>query len=134
MSAPLANPIDHPAFTEVDRYFAALMERLTGGTQPDVALAAALASRRAGEGWLCADLRALDAGFLKQGDVVMELQLPERESWLEQLRASRVVGTPGEFKPLILDERGRLYLHRCWEQEQQRLTAEGSEGVSKEPR
>ncbi len=133
MSAAETNPIDHPAFTEVDRCFAVLMERLAGGAQPGVALGAALASHRAGEVSQCADLRATDAGLLKQGDVAMELELPERESWLEELRTSRVVGAPGEFKPLILDERGRLYLHRCWEQEQQRLTADGSAGALMEP-
>jgi len=34
-------------------------------------------------------------------------------------RASSVVGAPGEFKPLILDEAGRLYLHRYWRYERQ---------------
>ena len=29
-----------------------------------------------------------------------------------------MVGSPGEFKPLILDARHRLYLHRYWEYEQ----------------
>ena len=120
MSASEANPLAHPAFTEIDRQFAALMERLAGGGQPDLALAAALASHRAGAGGsgaggACVDLRAPDAGLLRCGDESVELKLPDHESWLERLRASRVVGAPGEFKPLILDARGRLYLHRCWE-------------------
>jgi exodeoxyribonuclease V alpha subunit len=124
MSAPAANPLAHPAFTEIDRQFAALMERLAGGGQPDLALAAALASHRAGAGGPCAGgayaaLREPDAGVLRCGDESVELKLPERESWLERLRASRVVGAPGEFKPLILDAHGRLFLHRCWEYEQQ---------------
>jgi exodeoxyribonuclease V alpha subunit len=34
-----------------------------------------------------------------------------------RLRACPVVGSPGEFKPLILDPAGRLYLHRYWRYE-----------------
>ena len=116
MKAHEARQLAHPAFAEIDRQFAALLERLAGGGQPEVALAAALASRRAREGARFVDLQAPDAGVL--GGEPAELKVPERESWLERLRASRVVGAPGEFKPLILDPRGRLYLHRCWVQEQ----------------
>jgi exodeoxyribonuclease V alpha subunit len=123
MSAISGNPLAHPLFAEIDRQFAALMERLAGGGQPDLALAAALASHRAIEGGACADLRAPDAGVLRRGEESIELPLPERESWLERLRASRVVGAPGGFNPLILDAHGRLYLHRCWEKEQEQSSA-----------
>ena len=37
--------------------------------------------------------------------------------WRSILRDSPVVGKPGEYKPLILDHRGRLYLFRYWEYE-----------------
>jgi exodeoxyribonuclease V alpha subunit len=33
------------------------------------------------------------------------------------LGTSPVVGRPGDFKPLVLDGRGRLYLHRYWKYE-----------------
>lgn len=36
---------------------------------------------------------------------------------VNRLRACKVVGASGEFKPLILDESGRLYLHRYWQYE-----------------
>jgi exodeoxyribonuclease V alpha subunit len=42
---------------------------------------------------------------------------------LKKLRACRVVGSPGEFRPLILDDAGRLYLHRYWDHEN-RLAAQ----------
>ena len=42
---------------------------------------------------------------------------PEADDWIEKLQGTDVVGAPGEFKPLILDERGRLYLRRYWEYE-----------------
>jgi exodeoxyribonuclease V alpha subunit len=118
MSATEENLLAHPLWMEIDRQFGALMERLAGGGQPDVALAAALASHRAMTGGLFADLRAPEAGLLRRGDESAELKLPDREAWLERLRASRVVGMPGEFKPLILDARGRLYLYRCAEREE----------------
>ena len=36
---------------------------------------------------------------------------------ITRLRECAVVGTGGDFKPLILDESGRLYLHRYWQYE-----------------
>ena len=47
-----------------------------------------------------------------------ELTLPKTADWLKALRAAKVVGKPGEFKPLILDSDARLYLHRYWKYEQ----------------
>jgi exodeoxyribonuclease V alpha subunit len=40
----------------------------------------------------------------------------------ERLLASGIAGTPGEFKPLILDAQGRLYLHRYWDYERRLAT------------
>jgi exodeoxyribonuclease V alpha subunit len=45
------------------------------------------------------------------------LEAPELQSWKEALQESPLVGAPGEFKPLILDEGGRLYLHKLWHYE-----------------
>lgn len=36
---------------------------------------------------------------------------------LDKLRRSPVVGAPGDFKPLIIDPAGRLYLRRYWQYE-----------------
>ena len=130
----VAKALAHPAFAEIDRHFATLIDRLAGGGQPDVALAAVLASHRAGAGGLFADLRAPDAGMLRRGEASADLSLPDLEPWLERLRASGVVGGPGDFKPLILDACGRLYLHRCWEHQQRLASATpapgGAEGVT----
>ena len=89
------------------------MERMAGGASPHLALAAALASFRSRETPPCADLRAADAGLLRRGDATHEVPLPNRDEWIRLLRESAVVGTPGEFKPLILDVQDRLWLHRC---------------------
>jgi exodeoxyribonuclease V alpha subunit len=34
-----------------------------------------------------------------------------------RLRASKMVGEPGEYRPLVLDDANRLYLHRYWKYE-----------------
>ena len=107
-----------PAFADIDRHFARLVERLAGGAQPELALAAALVSRACGEGHACLNLRdraAIEQLLDDEGGTFA--QLPPSESWLTKLRGSSVVGTPGEFNPLVLDAQGRLYLHRYWEYE-----------------
>src|SRR5439155_2035725 len=44
-------------------------------------------------------------------------EVPALKSWVKKLRASGVVGEPGEFAPLILDKGDRLYLQRYWKYE-----------------
>lgn len=51
---------------------------------------------------------------LEQGHVCLP---PEKVLGLHQLRASSVVGNPGDLRPLILDAVGRLYLQRYWDHE-----------------
>lgn len=123
LSNSLANPVsrllESEEFTHIDRHFARFMERLSGPPNPEATLAAALASRSQGQGSICLDLRAM-AGTVfpsetASGDV--RLQLPALDEWITALRKSSVVGRPGEFKPLVLDGQGRLYLHRYWEYE-----------------
>ena len=45
------------------------------------------------------------------------LKSPQLSEWLKTLSQSRVVGRPGEFHPLILDKKNRLYLYRYWDYE-----------------
>jgi exodeoxyribonuclease V alpha subunit len=106
------------ALAPIDRHFAGLMARLSGGA-PEVRLAAALVSHYCRQGHTCVDL-----GDYKHepvpASIVAELGLapwPEPSSLLEPLKRSPVVGRPGDFKPLILDQGGRLYLHRYWQYE-----------------
>ncbi len=109
-----------PEFSELDRQFGWLMERLAGeGEHPELRLAAALVSQRRTEGNVCLELPAVvnQAFALTPGGVVRS---PDLESWRATLRAaSPVVGSPGEVKPLILDDRDRLYLRRYWWYEQE---------------
>jgi exodeoxyribonuclease V alpha subunit len=90
-----------------------------------VGLAAALASRKRSEGHICLDLEALAGSAFPElpPDGVTPIQLPRLKDWTKALKLSPVVGSPGEFKPLVLDARHRLYLHRYWEYEQSVATA-----------
>ena len=108
------------AFNSTDRHFASLMERLAGGNSPALTLASALTSRWLAEGQACLPLNQVagqpnpPTGF----DGATQVNCPPQAEWEAQLRATSVVGRPGEVKPLILDDSGRLYLQRYWRYEQ----------------
>jgi exodeoxyribonuclease V alpha subunit len=88
--------------------------------RPLVALAAALVSHKRGEGHICLDLEAVAGSTFPDlaPDGVNPILLPRLKAWTRALTSSSVVGSPGEFMPLVLDSRHRLYLHRYWEYEQ----------------
>ena len=84
----------------LDRHFARLLVELHGSPAPELEIAAQMASAWRGAGHICVPLAELPlAGLAKS------------------LRASPMVGAPGEFRPLILDSRDRLYLQRYWQYE-----------------
>lgn len=105
----------------LDAHFARLLARLDPAMSPAACLGAALASRAVREGHVCLDLAQFAGLQLGSVDAGVELEAPALDDWLEALRASAVVGGPGEFRPLVLDEAGRLYLYRYWDYER-RLT------------
>ncbi len=77
----------------------------------------ALLSLAVGKGNIClllADIAASDYSI--NGS---EFSIPEEKELVSVLTSSPVVGTPGDFSPLILDEKGRIYLHRYWRYEQE---------------
>src|SRR5690349_16340312 len=94
--------------SDIDRHFAALMLRLARNEDPLLALAASLASSATSRGDIC--VRLAD---------VRVAQAPTVDHWTRALWSFPVVGEPGEFRPLILDESGRLYLYRYWAYENQ---------------
>ena len=100
----------------IDRYFGGFIGRLSGGN-PNVQLAAMLVSYFRGLGHICLDLQAFDGSARSLPEVLKGEMVPSVPEWIKVLRASPVVGKPGEFKPLILDDDARLYLHRYWEYE-----------------
>ena len=98
----------------IDQHFAALMTRLAKVPSPELELAAKLVSNFRARGDVCVPLRdvtATEAG--KMGST----EIPALKNWVKKLRSSGVVGDPGEFAPLILDQSDRLYLQRYWKYE-----------------
>ncbi len=104
------------SFSEIDRQFARFIERLAGGSKPSVKLAAALVSQRRGRGDICLDLAAVADSELNSG-TAGTLRCPPLTAWIDELRDSKLAGSPGDFTPLVLDSGGRLYLHRYWQYE-----------------
>ncbi len=83
--------------TPLDHHFALLMRRLHGAPDAEIEHVARTVSAWRGAGHTCVPLADLGGAGLAA-----------------KLRASAVVGEPGEFKPLILDAAGRVYLQRYW--------------------
>jgi exodeoxyribonuclease V alpha subunit len=52
--------------------------------------------------------------FAGQPLAALDFTAPALPSWIRVLRESSIVGAPGDFRPLVLDGRGRLYLYRYW--------------------
>ncbi|HEY6556523.1 MAG TPA: exodeoxyribonuclease V subunit alpha [Polyangiaceae bacterium] len=102
-------------FSELDRHFARALGRL--GTEPEeVLLAAAFASRAVRDGHVCVELTSLVGTALYDAneEPITGIVWPEQSAWLALLRASSLVSTGSEVRPLVLDRAGRLYLYRYW--------------------
>ena len=106
-------------FTSIDIRFAGFMAALADTDDPALTLAAALASRNIRNGDVCVDLEACAGGkYQPESDQPNVVQCPTLKKWQDSLFKSNIVGSAGDFKPLILDEQNRLYLYRYWEYEQ----------------
>ena len=100
----------------LDIHFARFIARLAGKNVFGLSLAASLVSSYTRQGHVCLDLSSVEGKELLKGeDGIDPVVCPELNNWCKQLRESTVVGNPGEYKPLILDDRSRLYLFRYWE-------------------
>ena len=105
-------------FSELDIHFARIMTRLSGQEDEEVFLAAALVSRATAEGHVCLDLFTVEGKPLSHGESTFDsFVCPKIPEWLDKLHSSSVVGRPGDYSPLILDEHSRLYLYRYWDYE-----------------
>jgi exodeoxyribonuclease V alpha subunit len=103
-------------FSYLDIHFARFATALDGSVDPEVFLAAALVSSYRGQGHICLDLSSVEGmSLLGENNVVGPFVCPELGAWQNKLEKSSVVGRPGQYKPLILDDRLRLYLYRYWE-------------------
>jgi exodeoxyribonuclease V alpha subunit len=112
---------DPELFSSMDKHFALFTGRLAKNHSPAVALAAALVSRKTGEGNICLDL-AEYAGKPLRLDFRKTVQdayvCPPLPDWTEQLLQSGVAGQDEGNTPLVLGGSNRLYLRRYWQYEQ----------------
>jgi exodeoxyribonuclease V alpha subunit len=104
--------------TDLDVHFGRFVARLAGCEAPELVMAACLTSHWTGNSHVCLDLNEL-AGTSLFADVGVPWTAPPLESWTSKLLASPVVGRPGDFRPLVLDDDGHLYLYRYWHYERQ---------------
>jgi exodeoxyribonuclease V alpha subunit len=126
MSIDLNALSNHEFFTELDRRFASFIAGLSPDESPELMLASLLVSTMTVRGNICVEIPAIAGRHLLdvigEGDGLSpstnDLLLPKLQQWIDALRKSALVGNPGEYKPLILDGKGRLYLYRYWEYEQ----------------
>lgn len=103
-------------FSSLDVHFARFSARLAGEDNPELFLGAALVSSYRGKGHICLDLSTVAGRPLLTEDHVEGAAIcPPLATWCEGLKKSPVVGRPGEYRPLILDDRSRLYLYRYFE-------------------
>ncbi len=102
-------------FGPLERAFVASLQRLDPEAAEPVLLAAALCCEALSAGDVCLPL-ARFAGTRPWPE--FDVSLPPLAAWRVQLQASSLVGTPGDYAPLILVE-DRLYLARYQAYEQQ---------------
>ncbi len=117
---PMSIPEPDWYLREIDLHFGRFMQELSGGRE-EVFIAACLASKATGEGHVCLDLSEV-AGkeqlfYIRSSQRYELIRCPELRLWCDILHNSKVAGKPGDYKPLILDEKGRLYLYRYWRYE-----------------
>lgn len=106
-------------FSIVEFQFAAMLGRISGDTTPNVLLGAALALNRADAGDVCVNIPAV-AGkpiCLPDGQGNVTGCWPDAAEWLRVLSASPLVSSGKLIRPLVLDEKGRLYLYQFYMKE-----------------
>ncbi|GAI37539.1 unnamed protein product, partial [marine sediment metagenome] len=102
--------------SRLDIHFANFVAGLAEGPIWELSLSAALVSSATRQGHICLDLTTMAEKALVNGeDGQKPLTCPKLRDWCKGLINSSVVGNPGDYKPLILDGRCRLYLFRYWD-------------------
>jgi len=99
----------------LDHYFADFINSLDEVPSEALWLAAAMVSFANCQGHVCLDLpdsTGLEVLPYRQPDQIR--RAPAADAWLAALSSCSTVGTPGAYRPLVLDDAGRLYLHRSW--------------------
>ncbi len=104
--------------SEIDIHFARFMSRLSKNDDPDILLGSALVSNATRSGDVCLDLTLFAENVLFEKQNGKEsVVCPKLSTWKQKLSSISAVGKPGDYYPLILDEKNRLYLYRYWDYE-----------------
>lgn len=102
----------------IDLEFCRFLKDQDSDVSEEVLLAACLVSYLYRQGDVCLLLdKYAGRPLFEESKASTSITAPELDPWIEALSASEQVGQPGDFKPLILDEGGRLYLHKLWHYE-----------------
>lgn len=105
-------------FTQLDKQFGDFMARLAGSYTPELVLAARLVSNHISKGSVCVHIPSVAGkniySILNENSNTDGIYLYDEDEWHTKLKKSDVIGRPGDVKPLILDDNGRLYLYRYW--------------------
>ncbi len=109
-------------FDWIDRYFASFICEAASSDKSELVIASLLVSYFTSRGHLCIDIPFLADKYLADisedfYNISEQIKLPHKERWLNELIASRVVGSENDYKPLILDRQGRLYLYKYYKYE-----------------
>ena len=102
-------------FSEIDIFFADFIQRISEKEDILLFLTLAFLSKETTAGHICLDLSEYAAKQVIDKDKSMVF--PAFAEWQKKLMAVSAIGSPGDFKPVILDKRGRLYLYRYWQYE-----------------
>jgi exodeoxyribonuclease V alpha subunit len=99
----------------LDRHFASFICSESNGAPPSLKLVVSLASNAVGTGNICLNLADIAGRAIRiDGE---EFTVPAFEELRNSLLKTAVVGSPGDYRPLVLDGEGRLYLYRYWKYE-----------------
>ena len=106
---PVERNMENLEFQSIDFHFSQKMMDLSKDHSFEFETSAKLLSYELNQGNVCLNLQD-NLHHIKK--VKKEFKLHD---WISGLKSNAVVGNPGEFKPLILDEENkRLYLQRYW--------------------
>lgn len=104
--------LEAAVFSELDRRFADFIEKRGRGASRWVGIAAAMSSCQVTRGHVFLDLTR--PPVWDDETQAPKFEWPTLKDWETDLRKSLAVGFPGEMKPLVLTESGKLYLQRYW--------------------
>jgi len=102
----------------LDMEFGDFICRVSGTNDPVVKYTCAILSCSRRFGSPCLHLEEIAGKSIELGNTGLTFRFPDLNELVDNLIRCDAIGTPGEQKPVILHESGRLYLHRYWEYEQ----------------